>query len=117
MRRTRWSRTGGPANRPSPWVLLALETLEERDVPAEGLFLVNLPGDPGTGPAGSGDFRYCLQQSNQYEGQATIRFDIDEVLSLNLALPSISHDVIVQGRGAANTVIARPGSVANFPIF
>jgi hypothetical protein len=87
----------------------ALEILEDRVVPSN--FTVNSNGDSGTGSGTTGDLRYCITQANTVGGSNTIDFSFPSAaISLNSALPTITNNLTINGKGANRLIIDGQGA-------
>jgi predicted outer membrane repeat protein len=88
-----------------------VEALEERALLSANTYLVNLPGDAGTGSGLFGDLRYCVNQADQAANAgSTITFDTKAIGSSTITLShgelAISDNMTIQGPGASNLTIS-----------
>jgi hypothetical protein len=92
---------------PSPARRLGIELLEDRSVPAT--FLVNVPGDTGTGT-----LRQAITDANTATGADDITFDpalTGQTIALASALPTITDTLTITGPG--QTALTVKGAAGN----
>jgi hypothetical protein len=81
-----------------------LEALEDRTLLST--YLVDHLADDTVGTGLNGSLRYCMTQAT--DGDA-IRFGVTGTISLGASLPTLTHNVAIQGPGATVLTIAEPG--------